>query len=720
VEETKSLSRSSVLRFGVFQVNLAARELRKHGVRVRLPGQPFCILSMLLEKPGEIVTREEMRQRLWASDTFVDFEHSLNTAIKKLRAALNDSPENSRYIETVPRSGYRFIAPVEAIRAATEAVSASNEPIAPQERDFDLAPKKAGRTHMVLAVAAVCIVILFLALGLTYFPVGTPHVISTNRLTRSGRIDDWGTLVTDGSRIYYLERDGGHWNLMQTSVQGGGSQPVGATLPGSNARILDISRDLSEFLIGTFLMRDTEMPLWALPAQGGAPRRIGNIQARYAVWTPDGKGILYTQGRNLMLADSNGGNSRKFLTASGRASGVAYSPDGRIIRFSTENAISAKAELWETSSDGSSPHRLALNWTNSEGECCGGWTPDGRYYVFLAWKGGKLGVWAVREQPHLLFWRRNAPVNLISGPTPFDNLTLSHDGKRIFALELNPEGDVMRYDHKSRRLISLPGLPHNNAVFYCPTDQWIMYQSDADFSLWRSKADGSQPLQLTGPLLRLADPQWSPDATQIAYMGAGDGLNRGTQVFVVPRDGGDPRRLLRERAWQFHPQWLPDGKSVAISVSPLEGEQEPKQGIYVAEVATQQSYKLPDSQDINSVAWSPDGHFVAGDTQDYHRIKLYDLRKKEWTDIASATLVGGLLWAADSQSLYYQDILEEDEPIYRIWLSSRRREKVYDFHKQLSSAYFRCVMYGLKSDGSLLIHLMRSSSDVYAFDIDFP
>jgi DNA-binding winged helix-turn-helix (wHTH) protein/Tfp pilus assembly protein PilF len=112
---TRELSPGRVLRFGVFQINLAARELRKHGVRVRLPGQPFCILSLLLEKPGQVITREEMRQRLWSSDTFVDFEHSLNSAIKKLRHALGDSPENSRYVETVPRVGYRFIAPVEHV-----------------------------------------------------------------------------------------------------------------------------------------------------------------------------------------------------------------------------------------------------------------------------------------------------------------------------------------------------------------------------------------------------------------------------------------------------------------------------------------------------------------------------------------------------------------------------------------------------------------------------
>lgn len=116
--DKNTTSASPAYRFGVFQVNLAARELRKHGVRVRLPGQPFCILSLLLERPGEVVTREEMQQRLWSSDTFVDFEHSLNSAIKKLRAALGDTAENSCYIETLPRVGYRFIAPVQEVPAS--------------------------------------------------------------------------------------------------------------------------------------------------------------------------------------------------------------------------------------------------------------------------------------------------------------------------------------------------------------------------------------------------------------------------------------------------------------------------------------------------------------------------------------------------------------------------------------------------------------------------
>lgn len=112
-----------ILRFGVFEVNFSAQQLRKHGIRVRLAGQPLAILAMLLERPGEVVTREEMQGRLWASDTFVDFEHSLNSAIKKLRAALGDIPENSRYVETVPRVGYRFIAPVQVIPASENSES---------------------------------------------------------------------------------------------------------------------------------------------------------------------------------------------------------------------------------------------------------------------------------------------------------------------------------------------------------------------------------------------------------------------------------------------------------------------------------------------------------------------------------------------------------------------------------------------------------------------
>src|SRR5712691_4204970 len=103
------------LRFGVFEVDLRAGELRKHGLRVRLQEQPFQILAMLLERSGEVVTREELQKKLWPGGTFVDFDEGLNTALKKLRYALGDSPDNPTFIETIPRRGYRFIAPVKTL-----------------------------------------------------------------------------------------------------------------------------------------------------------------------------------------------------------------------------------------------------------------------------------------------------------------------------------------------------------------------------------------------------------------------------------------------------------------------------------------------------------------------------------------------------------------------------------------------------------------------------
>src|ERR1041385_1587822 len=105
---------SQVLRFGLFEVDLSTGELRKNGVKIRLQEQPFQILAFLLARPGELVTRQDLRDQLWSNDTFVDFDHSLNTAINKLREALGDSASSPRFVETVARRGYRFLGSVES------------------------------------------------------------------------------------------------------------------------------------------------------------------------------------------------------------------------------------------------------------------------------------------------------------------------------------------------------------------------------------------------------------------------------------------------------------------------------------------------------------------------------------------------------------------------------------------------------------------------------
>jgi DNA-binding winged helix-turn-helix (wHTH) protein len=151
------------IRFGVFEVDLAAGELRKNGNRIRLQEQPFQILVCLLDRAGEVITREDLRQKLWPADTFVDFDHSLNTAINKLREALGDSASSPRYVETLARRGYRFLAPVEganlkpqdsppALTPAVTPVTASANLEAPFHRDLDVPVPRRGLTRGLFAL----------------------------------------------------------------------------------------------------------------------------------------------------------------------------------------------------------------------------------------------------------------------------------------------------------------------------------------------------------------------------------------------------------------------------------------------------------------------------------------------------------------------------------------------------------------------------------------
>src|SRR5579862_4149974 len=131
MQEFPSSARS--VRFGVFEVDLRAGELRKKGIRIRLQGQPYLLLIALLKQHGEVVTREELRSLLWPQDTFVDFDHSLGTAVNKLREVLGDSAANPRFVETLPRRGYRFIAPIVIVDASEGTTVVSETPPAKPE-----------------------------------------------------------------------------------------------------------------------------------------------------------------------------------------------------------------------------------------------------------------------------------------------------------------------------------------------------------------------------------------------------------------------------------------------------------------------------------------------------------------------------------------------------------------------------------------------------------
>jgi DNA-binding winged helix-turn-helix (wHTH) protein len=188
------------LRFGVFEIDPSARELRKHGVRVKLQDQPFAVLLILLKNPGQLVTKEELQQRLWPSDTFVEFDKGIYNAMKRLREALGDEADTPRYIETLPRRGYRFIAPLQRCNDVGERLEL---PPAPEPT-----PRLYSTKRLALLASLFCVLVLaviFISAKLRSSPP-VPKVVDTAQITKDGLHKDVTLrLLGDATRLYFQE-----------------------------------------------------------------------------------------------------------------------------------------------------------------------------------------------------------------------------------------------------------------------------------------------------------------------------------------------------------------------------------------------------------------------------------------------------------------------------------------------------------------------------------
>jgi len=346
-------------KFGLYEADLDQGILTRQGTPVKLQEQPFRILALLLEARGEVLAREELRKSIWPEGTFVEFDGSMNTALMKLRAALNDNADNPVFIETVPRRGYRFIAPVELAPVETPTVVTAIR-IESDEKELDdlefptdaaaegsLHRKQLRAGGVTLGwwqVAAILVAVMALVIYVMW-PKPEARVIAVRQLTHSGQLDPWGKLVTDGSRIYFVVRDVTGWNLMQTSVEGGGIQRT--PTPFDNTRIFDLSPDHTQFLIGQLTHSGEETALWLWPVQGGAPHRVGDVTAQEAVWSPKGDMIAYIQGESIQITDLEGGHSREVARFHPAPRSLVWSPDGRRLRFTQPDLSEGTDSMWE-------------------------------------------------------------------------------------------------------------------------------------------------------------------------------------------------------------------------------------------------------------------------------------------------------------------------------------------------------------------------------------
>ena len=450
---------SSIVRFGLFEVDLQARELRKSGIRIKLQDQPFQILASLLERPGEIITREELQKRLWPADTFVDFDLSLNSAVKKLRQALSDDSDNPRFVETLYRRGYRFIGPVNG--ASKTNGTALLEPITFEPQGSLPAPISSPAAVPVptvrrkrLLVVAGLLALLGLAAALRFLPSNAIQVLGYTQITHDGRFK--GGTVTDGQRLYFYELQDDR--IVATQVSASGGETVVVPTPFLHVGIGDISPDGSALLLANLKSPESVPALWSLPLPAGAPRRVSDLSPTAATFTPNGTQIIFARGSAIYLAKSDGTDARQIATASGRVAGtpssqngivtsMRLSPDGQRLRFTVIEPGIASQFIWEMKRDGSGQHQLLPGWNQSSSQCCGNWTRDGKYYVFQSWVRGKTDVWVLPEKAHW-YSPRPEPIQLTNGPLQFSFPVPGKDGKKIFVVGSQPRAELQRFDPK--------------------------------------------------------------------------------------------------------------------------------------------------------------------------------------------------------------------------------------------------------------------------------
>jgi DNA-binding winged helix-turn-helix (wHTH) protein len=275
------------VRFGVFEADLKSGELYRSGIRVRLQAQPFRVLTFLLENAGEVVSRDQLQHYLWGSDTVIDFEHSLGTAINKIRDALGDSAENPRFIETLAKRGYRFIAPV-SFEQPSEPLPIANAalPQAPEltaDAQIGSTRRRSVTSGLLFAICAVCVIALA-AIAFRFFDRDDQLPLQISRVTSSGRIspgdaflENLPGIATDGTRLYFPELENGRMRLAQGLIADG--EATNLTLPDEIVAPLlgDISPDGSKLIIRNHISAEAEQTLWIVPTLGGAARQIPGL-----------------------------------------------------------------------------------------------------------------------------------------------------------------------------------------------------------------------------------------------------------------------------------------------------------------------------------------------------------------------------------------------------------------------------------------------------------
>jgi eukaryotic-like serine/threonine-protein kinase len=567
------------------------------------------------------------------------------------------------------------------------------------------------RGALVAGIAAIALVGLVLAVFYLRGPLPAPKIVGSTQLTSDGISK--GGVVTDGSRLYFGEFSGDHLIVSQVSVAGGENAAITTSL--ANPVVLDVAPDSSQLLLLESHFAQPDSPLWFQPLPAGSPRRI-EVIGHDATWLPDGN-LMFAQGSDIFHAEHDGRNARKLLTAAGIPSGIKLSPDGLRIRFTVTLSAVGVSSLWEARADGTNLHPLlSPNWNNPPQECCGNWTSDGEYFVFQSTRDGLSSLWVLAD--HNPFWRKVArsPVQLTTGPLNFGFPVPSRDGKKLFVQGWQPRAEMVRYDAKSGAFLPFFADTSATQVDFSRDGKWAAYITYTDGTLWRSRSDGSDRLQLTYPPLQATVPHWSPDGTRIAFSGAKPG--EPYRVYVIPVDGGSPEQLTSGES-ELDPSWSEDGNTLMFGVLGALSNVESK--IMLLDLKTHVLTQVAGSQDICCPRWSPDGRYVTALSADSQKLLLLDLSTQKWRQLAEKMgTFGYMTWSPDGKYIGFDTSYTADPGFFRVRVADGQIERVVSL-KNIRRFFSQWGEWsGMAPDGSPLVVRDISTQEIYALDWQLP
>jgi Tol biopolymer transport system component/DNA-binding winged helix-turn-helix (wHTH) protein len=608
-QETRT---STQIQFGEFEADFENQELRKEGNRLRLPGQSFRILAMLLQRPGALVTREKLREALWPTDTFVDFEHGLNAAVNRLREALCDSADNPKFIETLPRRGYKFIAPVE-----WPVSKDSRNPVASNQLDAVVIGgnevRVKSRRFLWAALAALPLVaaLIVLLFRLPQVTTGQHHEnLRIVPLTSYPGAELYPSFSPDGNEIAFAwsgDESGVGFDLYRKQI---GSERA-FRLTSNPALVLAPAWSPD----GRFIAFARETAVYLIPSLGGQERKLSDASVALWVfpwisWSPDGKTLAFpgsdasrswsvlpnaqihlldvdTMERRVLpspdpscktvvspsfspsgdrlavfcartagigviyLQSSNGEASRELVKTEGDFEGLAWASDGKSVLYSVEGF------LWRVPATVGTPEKLLLG--------------QNAQMPAVAAKGNKL---AYSQQTgwgqNLEIWRLNfdavgnmtgPAAKIISSSRGQQSPRISPDGKRI-AFESGRSGnaEIWVADSNGANLFQLSSFrgPLTGTARWLPDSGHIVFDSHAGGhpELYIVSVDGGPPHRIATGTVSASEPSFSSDGRWIYF----DGSDEQSGVWKVPAGGGAAIQLTHNNA--ALPQESADGSRV--------------------------------------------------------------------------------------------------------------------------------------------------------------